>query len=347
MIDKPTTSEVMDIFNAAYDDAKKIDQNIRDTKKVLSEKLELLSTQMEYMASQVLTASEQTGVVKEKIFLADADKVGRYDQFGMTVHPKFVKDPRDLFNYRSTKGYMFKGNVTTLINGEEDSDYTECLKQDTVNGKKYMIKEYDSSDITLTILPNLRAPLGSLQFNMLEIMPYLPGSFNIESIKVFSRDNLEVETQALNNGIIRVGAQRIVFSGKTELGKIEIKIRLLYKNSSGKYPFGLKHLYVQEAEFEDDCYVIVRADKTKAISYIYDSIVVKNQYGVDTSASSKEYDIHYYAFFDGENPDRELEVSKPAALNYIATNTKTVFIKIPVETAIIAITPNISTETIS
>jgi len=347
MIDKPTTSEIMDVFNAAYDDAKKIDQDIRDTKKVLSEKLELLSVQMEYMASQISVASEQTGVVKEKIFLADADKIGRYDQFGMTIHPKFVKDPRDLFNYRSTKGYMFKSNVSTLINGEEDEDYTECLKQDTVSSKKYMIKEYDSSDLTLTILPNLRAPLGSLQFNMLEIMPYLPGSFNIESIKVFSRDNLEVETQALENGIVRVGAQRIIFSGKTELGKIEIKIRLLYKNIDGKYPFGLKHLYVQEAEFEDDCYVIVRADKTKAISYIYDGVVIKNQYGVDTAASSKEYGIHYYASINGEDGDRELEVSKPASLNYIATNTKTVFIKIPVETSIMALTPNISTETIN
>jgi hypothetical protein len=347
LIDKPTTSEVMDIFNEAYDDAKKIGQDIRDTKKVLSEKLELLSAQVEYMAGQVSLAGEQKGIVEEKIFLADADKVGRYDQFGMTIHPKFVKDPRDLFNFKSTKGYLFKGNVVTKINGEEDLEYTECLKQDTVPSKKYKIKEYDDSNLVLTILPNLKAPLGSLQFNMLEIMPYLPGSFNIESIKVYSRDNLEVETQALEHGIIRVGPQRIIFSGKTELGKIEIRVRLLYKNAAGKYPFGLKHLYVQEADFEDNCYVFVRADKPKAVSYIYDNVVIKNQYGVDTNASSKEYGIHYYAFFDGETPDREMEVSKPASLNYIATNTKTVFIRIPVETSLMAITPNISTETIN
>lgn len=221
----------------------------------------------------------------------------------------------------------------------------EALKHDTIQGKEYAIQEYDEPDLTVVISPNLKAPLGSLSFNMLEIMPFLPGSFNIEKIEVFSRDNLNISAQELSSGIIRTGTQRIILDEKTELGKIVLTIRLLYKNSEGKYLFGLKHLYLLEADFQDDSYVVVRADRIRNISYIYDDVVLKTQFGTDTQVSSTEYGITYYASFDGDLLDQELEVSTPTDLNYLAANIRTVFIRVPVTTSMTALTPQISTNT--
>ena len=344
MIRKPTTSEVMDIFNNAASKTSAMQQDIQNTKTNLEKKLEILKAQNEYMLNQMMSLSEKKGSVPDKIVFTDVDKAGKYDSFGMTIHPRFTKTPRDIFNFYSTRGYIFKDNVTVQLNGLEDESLKESLKNDSIESKEFSIKEYSVSDLTIDILPNIKSPLGSLSFNMIELVPFLPGSFNIESIDVYSKDNLDIVVQSLEYGIQRVGSQRIFFSDKTEVGKIKIKLRLLYQNSRGKYPFGLKHLYVQEADVDDESYVIVRVDKTESISYIFDDVVLKSQFGTDAKISSNEYGIEYYASYDGEL-SQQIETSKPTSRNYISTNTRTAFIRIPLKTAMVAITPSISTET--
>lgn len=345
MICKPTTSEVMDIFNAAAKKAETLHGEINSTKELLSNKMSILAHQLEYLNHQASTLSNVTGSAEGKIVFADADKAGNFDQFGLTIHPKLLKTPRNLFNFRSTTGYLFRDNVKILANDSEDADLTEALKHDDIADKKYSIKEYDDSEIKLEIQADTSAVLGSMNFNVIEIMPFLPGSFNVESITVYPKDDINTASHELDNGIVNVGNQRIILSEKTEVARLVIKIRVLYKNANGKYPFGLKHLYLLDADFDALSYVVVREDRKSEISYIYDEVALKNQFGTDTTASSTEYGIKYYASYDGEDTfEQELEVSKPTDLSYISINTKTVFVYIPVTTSLTAINLNISTD---
>ena len=345
MIPKPSTSEVMNVFNSAVQKAEDLKNDIQDAKTALSSRIDILDKQYNFMMSQLEALTYKTGESIDKIVFADVDKYGEFDSYGITIHPKFIKTPRDLFNFKSTKGYLFKDNVSVTIGSVDSPAIKEALKNDTIAGKSYTIEEFDNPILDITISPNLKAPLGSLLFNMIEISPFLPGSFHIESIDVYSRDNLNLATQSLSYGIQYVGAQRIFFSEKTELGKLVIRVRLLHKNAQGKYLFGLRHLYLQEADYLNTSYVIVRLDKVKNISYIYDTVTLKTQFGTDTELSSTEFGIQYYGSYDGELLDNEIEVSKPTDLNYLAINTKTIFIRIPVITSMIAFTPNVSLET--
>ena len=345
MICKPSTSEIMDIFNSATEKAEMLHKEIDSSKSKISKRINIVEQQLEYLTHQALTLNNRLGTSEGKIVFADADKAGNFDQFGMTIHPRLLKTPRNLFNFKSTNGYLFRDNVYMLLNNDKSTELTESLKHDDIAGKEYYIDEYDSPELTLEVKADMSAVIGSMNFNVIEIAPFLPGSFNIESIDIYSKDNINTPSHQLSNGMVNVGNQRIILTDKTEVARVVIKIRIIYQNSHGKYPFGLKHLYLLDADFDPASYIVVREDKKKEISYIYDNIVLKNQFGSDTTASSSEYGIKYYASYDGNDTfEQELETSKSTDLSFVSINTKTVFVYIPLNTSLIAVNLNISTD---
>jgi hypothetical protein len=269
--------------------------------------------------------------------------MGEFDSYGETIHKKLLKAPRDIFNLKTTRGYLPKDNISKVtVNGEESSAVRESLKQESIDGREYSIQEYTSNTLVITIEPNLKAPLGSLKMNMIEICPFLPGSFNIESLELYSKDDLEYPAQEIPNGIPEVGSRRIIFDSKTDVGKIVMTVKLLYKNNAGKYPFGLRHLYCQEANYKEDSYVVVRVDKPDYIAYINDAVTLKNQNGA-AKISSKEYDIKYYSEYRGNMPVHEIEPSAMGSPNYISLNAMTCFIVVPITAPLVSFTPNIVT----
>lgn len=341
MIKKPSTSKVMDVFENAVNESEKLETALESTKEALQKKLDLMDIQYEYALHSLVNLNSRPAAADGKIILCETEKYGRFDSFGMTVHPKLSKEPRNLFNYLTTRGYLFKDNVTTKINTEENTHLKESLKHDSLESKTDYIDKFDTDVLDISIEPDLKTPLGSLKCNMLEFQPFLPGSFNIEYINIYSRDNLIYPAHVLSGGITNVGAQRIILSEKVDIGKVEFRVKLLYKDSEGKYPFGMKHLYFQEANFVNGSYVVVRADSKQDIDYIYDKLAMKTQDGSSKSESSKDWGIRYYTAFDGENLSHEVETSTATSPSIISMNTKAVYLYIPLSTSIISVTPTI------
>jgi hypothetical protein len=343
MIDRLTTTEVMEIFEKAATQAENMQKEVVDAKHAIEQKLSILDAQYEYAMNLSRGLKENEGRVPKKIVLSTVEKVGEYDIYGETVHKKFTKAPRDIFNLKTTRGYLPKDNITSVtVNGEENEAIKNSLRQESIEGRTYNITEYTTDTLTIIIEPNLKAPLGSLKMNMIEICPFLPGSFNIESLELYSKDNLENSSQALPNGIAEVGPRRIFFDDRTDVGKIVMRVKLLYKNSAGKYPFGLRHMYCQEVNTKENSYVIVRTDRSDYIAYINDDIVIKNQNGAGR-VSSKDLGIKYYAEYDGNVLRHEIESSNEGDPNFVSLNTMSCFISIPLTLPLVSLTPSVIT----
>lgn len=343
MIERLTTTEVMQIFDEAAQKAESMQREVTDAKQVMEKKLSILDAQYEYVLNKVGALTDNQGKAAKKIVFSTVEALGEYDIFGETVHKKLTKSPRDIFNLKTTRGYLPKENISKVtVNGEESSSIREALKQESIEGKEYAIEEFSTNTLEIVIEPNLKAPLGSLKMNMIEICPFLPGSFNIESLQLYSKDNLDDPAQELPSGIGAVGIRRIVFDEKTDVGKIVMRVKLLYKNNAGRYPFGLRHLYCQEANFKEDSYIIIRVDKPDYIAYILDNAAVKNQNGSGV-VSSKELGIHYYTEYTGEVLRHEVETSAASEPNYISINATACFVEIPITSPMVSFTPNIVT----
>lgn len=344
MIKKPSTSKVMEVFENAVQSSENLEKDLEDTKAVLQKKIDLMETQYEYALYTLTSLKSRPSAQDGKIIFSDTEKYGQFDMFGMTIHPKLAKEPRNLFNFLTTRGYLFKDNVAVTVNGETNDHLKESLKHDSLASKEYYIDEFSKDVLDITIEPDLKTPLGSLKCNMLEFHPFLPGSFNIEYINVYSRDNLVYPAHVISGGITNVGSQRIILTEKVDVGKVEMRVKLLYKDSNGRYPFGLRHLYFQEANFLDGSYVIVRADTNEDIDYVYDKIVMKTQYGFSKEESSKDWGIRYYTTYDGENLSHEVETSTATKPSLISMNTKALYVYVPVTTSLISVTPTIKTQ---
>lgn len=343
MIKKPTTSEVMSVFTNAVAESEKIGKQIDETKDKLNTRLDLLETQYEYSLNMLMNLKARPAAQDGKIIFNETEKYGMFDTFGMTIHPKLSKTPRNLFNYLSTRGYLFKDNIQVTVNELPAPHLLDALKEDTIPGKQLYIDKYDTDILDIVISPDLKNPLGSLKCNMIEFLPFLPGSFNIEYINIYARENLVSPAHTISGGITNVGAQRLILSEKVDIGKVEMRVKLLYKDSTGQYPFGLHHLYFQEANLIPGSYVILRTDRNSNINYIYDQLAMKTQYGISSQESSKEWGIRYYASYDGDNLSHEIDISTTTNPNYVSMNTKTVFIYVPILASMMSITPDIRT----
>lgn len=346
MIKKPSTSAVMAQFKEDVEKIETLRTSVNKMQSELEDKINILDIQYEYALSSLLNLSGSTTKLEDKILFNEVEKRGRFDSFGMSVHPKLAKAPRNLFNIQTTKGYLFKNNMKVSVNGVYDDDFKEMLKEESISSKKAVIKEYAEDTIKLTIEMNTKASLGSLACNVLELAPYLPGSFNIAAINVYSKDNMQFPAQTFEREITRVGAQRIILSEKVEVGKIELDIKLLFKNAKGRYPFGLQHLYLLEANFLNDSYVVVRLNKSDNVAYIYDSLTVKTQFGESSSETVDDWGVTFWAQFDGEVLSHQLEVSTKMNPSYLSSNLKTIYIRMPLNTAITAIMPKLVTDSI-
>lgn len=336
---KPSTSKIMKVLTDATNQAESLQEDVANTRDKIGEKLKIIDYQMEYAIQSLHNMDKLDGILKDKIVFSAVEKYGSFDSYGITIHPKFAKSPRNIFNFHTSQGYIYKNNIETTMNGSHNDDVNEWLKHDST-AKEFVIREYVTDELTVEIKPNQNNTMGSLTFNMIEIAPYLPGSFHIESIEIYERGNDTTPVQSISN-LAKVGAQRIIFDDKTALGRAVFKIRLLYKNAENKYIFGLKHLYFLEADFQKDSYVIVRADKNQNISYVYDDIVMKDQFGVDLEYSANSNDIMFYSTYNGSVLSNRIETSTTLAPSYIPVNIKSVFIRIPITTSLISIIPDI------
>jgi hypothetical protein len=346
MIPKMNSKELSEILRISQGSIAKIEANMNLVKHDLSDKLTVIKNEQEYSMQELLNISEllngnSSKDLKNRIVYARQSGLGgSYDIYGSTVHPKFVKDPNNIFNFITSMGPVFKNNANVRINGTASEKYRSILMHDSIAGKSVAFGEYDTADIKLEIEVNVGDLLGDTMFNMIEIAPYLPGSFTINSIDVYKIQSYLTQSvlpaYSMTLPIHKAGACRIMMDQKYSLYKMVMNITINYKNRNGKYPFGLRHLYFYNGEFDPNSHVIAKIDKNKFIDWISEDIVIRDQLGLYESTCTSQGVKLYMVYSDGLL-QYEVAPSKGLTENIIARNTKELYVKQPLFCSVISL----------
>lgn len=345
---KKTTSDFMEMFDNANSTLETARSNISALSKTLNKQLEILQYSTDYISQKLNTLNKITQGNSNKIIFADADIVaGLYSTYGANITPHLLKTPINLTNYSTGTSYIYKDNVTVTINDVEDTDFKDALKHDTISGKETFFKKYSDSDLYIDINLQTGNMLSSIRMNTLEFYPVLDGSFDIESIDVYSPADSSNPAHTISN-ITSVGRTRYILDSKIKVSRVHIHIKLKYKDEAlDKYIFGLKHLYLLDADYSSGSYTIIKITKDQAIKYIYSTFKLESQNSTynDADLDASNMDVQFYLDYDNGVLSREVTLSSDTSLSYISSNTKTVYMKLPIYTAYISVTPKIELDT--
>ena len=349
MIKTKTSKEFMDILEESSNTISEIKDDLVSIKKELSNKLKLISNIQEYNEKETtqLTLIAENGISADSsktILLTEQNLDGNYSIYGTTIMPAVSNSPYNILNMSSSTGRIFKNNANVYIDDEKRPDFVYALMDDSISTKHVAFDVFDNDTIELNVVIDPGQLLGSTKFNTIEILPYIPGSFDIERIEIFTMQDYKTQDEdpsyTINNGMTDVGISRILMENKMDLWQCKMTIKLKYKNSDGKYPFGLKHIYFLNANYNTSSYVVTEIKKDNYIDWISEDIVIIDQYGKRNSTCKEEGIELYAGRVEGNGGDElvyQIKTSKGINQHSITRNINTVYAKIPVSKGIIAI----------
>lgn len=344
MIPKISSEELNNILVGAKEKLDTLDKKFDTAKSDMEDKLKVINYESEYVQSTI--AKMKAGNYQKidgMIGFAYQDKelTGYYDRYGSTIHSELIKSPINVFNLEVSafNEFYFREDVSVSINGITDDKYLSILKHDAIQ-KPIFFDTFKESKITVKIeLTDLATILGPTRFNVIEIDPFLHGSFDIEEIRVYEfteAGTVDSNTQPTKfSKIPNVGIQRIVLPKKLNFYKVEMDFKLkyeTYRNTSIVYPFGLKHIYFYNMDFKTDSYLIAEITSDKNISYIKNEITIKTPFG-EESAKISTSDIELFLDRDGESFELYSPImpSYSDEINEIARNVKKIYARIPIK----------------
>ena len=345
-IRKLSSKDLNEVLHNAEASITKMQEEVEIIKADTAEKMNVLKNEQEYAISELQKLSiilqdssdhnKVRGINNKAVLATGENLLGTYDTFGSTVHRKFIRQPVNVFNLITTNGPMFRDNVDVKINGEKRERYKHMLMHTASSGKGISFEEFNSPYLTLEIEIDAGNLLGDTHFNVIEIDPFLAGSFNIKEMNVYElhRDPTKEEPECSAKNLRRIGPSRFIMDRKYELLKIEMKIELLFKNGSGKFPFGIKHLYFLNADFVPDSFIIAKINKNNFIETISEKIFIKDQFGKRETTTHDE-DIKLYLSVTNGILEYELEPSNHQMSNIIARNTREFYVHIPLQNSAI------------
>ena len=342
MIKKLTSEQFMNILEEAQESISSTKDKVNDIKNKAEAKINLINNIIDYNQYRIdkMLARDKTASSTKFLLIDSDEKSGSYSEYGIEVHPK-IKKSTNVLNFATPDGYVYKNNATVSINKVEDVSYNNMLIHDTIADKDCFFKEYDTDFLEIQVTINPTALLGSTKTNIIELMPYLPGSFNINDVQIFTMQDYKtmeenVPTYTINQGMLSAGSTRIFLENKLDIWKIIFHVTLKYKNQANKYPFGMKHIYLLNADMVTDSYINIRAETDNVIKYISEDLIITDQYGERESTCEKE-GIKLYANNNGGELSYEIMTSKGLTLNALTKNTREFFIHIPLNKSIISI----------
>lgn len=345
MIKKQTSKQLMDTLYSSQQSIQDLDDKISIMNNELVKRINVINSAQEFALKQMLEIKEQIkdgydSGAQNKIVFAKSDIVGgTYDVFGSTIHPAFIKAPTNVFNFGTATGQIFKNNANVSINDVAKESYKDMLMHDSIPDKGIMYDEFESPYITLQIEINPGDLLGATDFNTIELLPYLPGSFDIQAIRVYTMDDYRQEsltpTFTMESSIEDFGASRILMDKTYQLWKCEIDIVLTFQNSTGVYPFGLKHCYFLKGNYDPDSYVVVKVAQDKFIDWISEDIILHDQNGVYETTCSEE-NIKLYMSYISDVLSLEIATSLGLGQNPLAKNVKEFYVKIPLPCSMVS-----------
>lgn len=285
-----------------------------------------------------------------KILFADTNKVleanSNYEKYGNCIHPKIVGNLDNLLNFNSAAGYIFKNSATVSINEEVKEEYIDVLKHDTILNKMPTFSQYSSDTVTLTIEFPDNPIVGSATCNAIEISPFLAGASILKNITIITTPG----TQLSNKAIVIDYDQpledtRILFDNTYSIKTMVLNFKLTFVNNLGMYPFGLRHIYLYNANFDTkNSNIVIKNEYKNLIKYINDNIVISDQSADEVSnryskhnTTCSEMDIKLYSYLSNGNLLYPIETHARDIINQISRNTKVFYADIPVKKAMYSI----------
>lgn len=341
-----SSKQIMGLLDNARNRISALETNVATMKLNMDSRLSVIRNIQEYEEKQMkeLTSLVDNGKWVEqstKMVLVRSDIIeGVYTQFGSTVHPKFLKEPTDVFNFKTATGYAFKDNASITINDTAKSKYKAMLMNDSITGQDICFEEFDTPELEIRVRISPGELLGTTEFNMIELMPYLPGSFTVNSLDIYSLQsyymNDETPDSSMPGNIKNVGVCRLLVDDKYNLYEMRMRVTLNFQNSNGKYPFGLKHLYFLNAELNTESYVVLKVKQNKYIDTISEDLIVTDQTG-SVSTTCREEDMEMYIEWSNGIGIDSISTTKGLTSNPIPRDIKEFFVKYPIRRSTTAI----------
>lgn len=354
------------------DTAQYVCDELEKIKKKTETKLAILNT-CYAVANRTLNALENEIQTKTRaedtiVFALDKDKIAGnrvvdsqgYTQYGQTAHASFISLPAQVCNILTDTGPIFKDNASvsfiTEQSGEEVDDYSysyaNILRHEADPDKEDVFHTFPVSHVTLRVEIKPSLLIGNSSCNLIELCPYLPGTFAISEIRVWTMDQYlsnDLEAPAFTTpGSVsyqNMGAARIYIDpvGHTTFSLYRIEFDLVIQQQENGYSFGLKHLYFYNANMDTaNSYVIVKIEKDGYVSSVGQTITAVSPEGPTTVQPESYYPdddpenyIRFYMFY--ENGSLQNEISRSAA---IARNITSFYAKVPLFRPIKAISFN-------
>lgn len=358
MINKQNSLELMEKFNKIVTNEEDIMNKMDTINDVMEKKLSIINAFNQYSADELslLKITEKMKSEDLVVFGLDGAKYGltsysiaggTYGKFGQTIHPIFTKLPDQIFNFMTSSGPLFKDNaiVKFIKDGKEDYSYKYCniLKYENDVSKEDVFDFETNDTLTLSVQVNTANPVNGTKCNMIELCPYLPGSFDITDMRIWTMDQYhknDLDTGAdwpnSNNKITikNVGAERIYLNETIDIYKIEFDIKINYAKDG--YPFGFRHIYFYDADMDiKNSYVVVEVNRNDYINSINEDVEIITPYAARKSKLETE-GIEFYMFYENNTLQNKIEGS-------ISRNLNTVYAKIPVNESLLGIRFDIET----
>lgn len=343
MIPKISSNELNNILLEAKGQLDTLDKKFEAAKGDMEDKLKIINYESEYVQS-TLTKIQSGNFKKTEGMIGFAylqkEIAGKYECYGSTIHAELIKSPINVFNLEVSafNEVYFREDVKVAINDVYDDKYLSLLKHDMIP-KPIFFDTYKEEVITIKIeLSDLSTILGPTKFNVIEIDPFLHGSFDILETRIyeFSESGIaNMDTAPLKlSKMPNVGIQRVVLPKKVNFYKIEMDIKInydTYRNTSVVHPFGLKHLYFYNMDFKTDSYLIAEIKSDKNIAYIKNDIIIKTPFG-EEPAKITSSEIELFLDRDGESDELYSPIlpSYAEEINEIARNVKKIYARIPI-----------------
>lgn len=353
MIPKMSSAELNDIMLQSKDEIKSVSDKIDSIKLEMEKKLLITEYDNQYTNLRIQEIKNNIIQPTPGFRSFTKDCTGAYDSYGYSSHPKFLRNPLNMFNIELSNGQIFfRDDVKVMINSVNDDSYKSMLMHDSLAAKDIFFKEFDTDTLEISISADATNPLGPTLFNTIELDSYLPGSYDIVDITysyydVNGNKNTDMslkdalysyrDSAAQDILMKEVGQTRLILPDKVSLIDITFKLKLNYSfDKQGKkvYPFGLKHLYFYEADYNVSStvktggiaygsYIITTITSNQYINMVYDEIALRSTIGnIDTRLTAEKIEL-YLDYVDGVldtpiNPGDE-----------IPRNTNTIYVRIP------------------
>lgn len=341
MIEKKNSLQVMELIKNSAERVSSIEDSIKNVENKIESKLKIINTYNKYLNDMFDSINLLGSSIKNNkiVYALNRSSLvgGNYDIYGSTIHAAFVKLPENIFNFITETGPLYKDNATVKIiqNDEEQYKYNFCniLKHESDKTKEDVFHSFVDNTLTVSIEVNMGNLIGGTDFNIIEICPYLGGSFDITQIRLYTVEqyltqDLTVPAKRITDCIKNVTPCRILLDKKYSLYKIEFDIQINY-NDQG-FPFGIRHIYFLNADMDrENAYVIAKISNDNYIASIGENIIETTIYS-ENRTNLHDKAVELYMFYD--NNVLQNKISGP-----ITRNIKEFFAKIPIYNESIAL----------